>query len=320
MDLSILVPTYNRPDFLIRLLRSLEGAKPADLEWELLVVDNNSAADRFAAIQAALTESSLPARLLSEPTPGKSRALNTAIRAARGRLVAFLDHDVSVHPGYLVGVQEVVRGAGPCRVFGGRVLAPWPSEPPDWIRERGPLSTSFGPIVIHDYGDVSREYDETMRRPVGCNFLCERSLFERHGYFDVRLGPGAAPGLETMGGEESELLKRFQIGGERIRYAPHIVVDHPVDPARTTRAAFRRRYFVSGRSGPYLARRPYPSLFGVPRYLFRRLAGAVSGTVWARLRGDRIRALDHELDVWRFVGAMYEFRRLHRDARRTEAR
>jgi glycosyltransferase involved in cell wall biosynthesis len=106
MDLSILVPTYNRPDFLIRLLRSLEGAKPGDLEWELLVVDNNSAADRFAAIQAALAESPLPARLLSEPTPGKSRALNTAIRAARGRLVAFLDHDVSVHPGYLVGVQE----------------------------------------------------------------------------------------------------------------------------------------------------------------------------------------------------------------------
>jgi glycosyltransferase involved in cell wall biosynthesis len=320
MDLSILVPTYNRPDFLIRLLRSLEATKPCDLEWELLVVDNNSAPDRFTAIEAAIAASSLPARLLSEPTPGKSRALNTAIRAARGRVVAFLDHDVSVHPGYLVGIQDVLRGASPCRVFGGRVLAPWTSEAPDWIRERGPLSTSFGPIVIHDYGDVPREYDETMRRPVGCNFLCERALFERHGYFDVKLGPGAAPGLETMGGEESELLKRFQTGGECIRYAPHIVVDHPVDPARTTRAAFRRRYFVSGRSQPYFARRKYPSLFGIPRFLFRRLAGAVGGTVWARLRGDGMRALDHELDVCRFIGAMYEFRRVHRAGRRTEAR
>jgi glucosyl-dolichyl phosphate glucuronosyltransferase len=320
MDLSILVPTYNRPDFLVRLLRSLEAAKPCDLEWELLIVDNNSAPDRFVAIEAALAGSALPARLLSEPTPGKSRALNTAIRAARGRVVAFLDHDVSVHPDYLIGIQEALRGPSPCRVFGGRVLAPWPSEPPDWIRERGPLSSSFGPIVIHDYGDTPRDYDDTMRRPVGCNFLCERALFERHGYFDVRLGPGAAPGLETMGGEESELLKRFQVGGERIRYAPHIVVDHPVDPARTTRAAFRRRYFVSGRSAPYLARRAFPSIFGIPRYLFRRLAGAVGGTVWARLRGDGMRALDHELDVFRFVGAMYEFRRAHRAARRTEPR
>ncbi len=317
MDVTIIVPTHNRSDLLARLLRSLEIAKPADMEWELLVVDNNSAPRFIPEIEAQVAGSTLSVRLLREPRPGKSRALNTAIRAARGEFVAFLDDDVTVHAGYLVGLQAAIR-RGTHNVFGGRVLPGWPCEPPDWITGGKRLTISRGPIVAHDYGDAAREYDESMRRPIGCNFFCRRSLFERLGYFDERLGPGAGPGL--MGGEESVLLKGFQVGGERILYVPEVTIEHPVDPTRMTRSYFRYRLFTSGRSGPYIARRSFPSFFGVPRFLFRRLAGAVARTVWARLRRDRRSAFDHELEVCRFSGAIYEFYRVHRARGREEGR
>ncbi len=314
MDLTIIVPTHNRPDLLAKLLRSLEMAKPADLEWELLIVDNNSAARFVPEIEAQVAASPLSVRLLQEPRPGKSRALNTAIRAACGEFVAFLDDDVTVHAGYLVGVQTAIR-RGTYNVFGGRVLPGWPCEPPDWITGGKPLTISRGPIVAHDYGEAAREYDQSMRRPIGCNFFCRRSLFERLGFFDARLGPGAGPGL--MGGEESVLLKSFQAGGEPILYVPEVTIEHPVDPTRMTRSYFRYRLFTSGRSAPYIAKRSFPSVFGIPRFLFRRLAGAIAGTVWARLRRDGRSAFDHELEVCRFSGAIYEFRRVNR-ARRLE--
>jgi glycosyltransferase involved in cell wall biosynthesis len=317
VDLTIIVPTHNRPDLLAQLLRSLEVAKPAAVKWELLVVDNNSALRFVPELEALVTGSPLSARLLHEPRPGKSRALNTAIRAARGEFLAFLDDDVTVHAGYLVGLQAAIR-RGTHNVFGGRVLPAWPYEPPDWITGGKPLTISRGPIVAHDYGDTSREYDGSMRRPIGCNFFCRQSLFERLGYFDEHLGPGAGPGL--MGGEESVLLKGFQVAGERILYVPEVTVEHPVDPARMTRKYFRYRLFTSGRSGPYIAKRSFPTVFGVPRFLFRRLAGAVIRTAYAWVRGDRRGAFDHELEVCRFSGAIYEFRRVHRVRRREESR
>jgi GT2 family glycosyltransferase len=312
MNLTLIVPTHNRPDLLARLLRSLEAAKPVDMEWDLLVVDNNSAPRFVPELETQVAGSPLPVRLLHEPRPGKSRALNTAIRAARGEFVAFLDDDVTVHGGYLVGLEAAIR-RGTNNVFGGRVLPIWPYEPPDWITGGKPLTVSRGPIVAHDYGDTPHEYDETMRRPIGCNFFCRRSLFERLGYFDERLGPGASSGL--MGGEESVLLKRFQDFGERILYVPEVTIEHPVDPARMTRSSFRLRLFASGRSGPYIAKESFPSVFGVPRFFFRRLASAVAGTVWARLRGDWRSAFDHELEICRFSGAIYESRRMQRARR-----
>jgi glucosyl-dolichyl phosphate glucuronosyltransferase len=312
MDVTIIVPTHNRPELLARLLRSLEMAKAADMEWELLVVDNNSGARFVPEIKEQVAGTSLSVRLLHEPRAGKSRALNTAIRAARGEFVAFLDDDVTVHAGYLLGVQGAIRRSTH-NVFGGRVLPGWPYEPPDWITGGKPLTTSRGPIVAHDYGEAAREYDASMRRPIGCNFFCRCSLFERLGYFDERLGPGAGPGL--MGGEESVLLKGFQDSGEQILYVPEVTVEHPVDPARMTRSYFRYRLFMSGRSAPYIAKQSFPSVFGVPRYFFRCLAGEIVRTVGARLRGDWRGAFDHELDVCRFSGAIYECRRIHRARR-----
>ena len=64
MDLTIIFPTHNRPDLLAQLLRSLEVAKPCDLEWELVVVDNNSQPRFVPEIEALIGGAAMPARLL----------------------------------------------------------------------------------------------------------------------------------------------------------------------------------------------------------------------------------------------------------------
>jgi GT2 family glycosyltransferase len=57
----------------------------------------------------------------------------------------------------------------------------------------------------------------------------------RVGFFDERLGPGAA-GHE----EETEISQRLRHAGFRIGYAPSALVYHEVDPARANRARFIR--------------------------------------------------------------------------------
>src|SRR5512145_705718 len=118
MELSLIVPTRNRPDVLRRMLRSLEAAKPLPWQWELLVIDNNSVSELLPQNRDIIKQASLPVRLLCERTPGKSAALNTGIKQAKGKIAAFLDDDIVVHEDYFVGIVEATTKL-PGRAFGG---------------------------------------------------------------------------------------------------------------------------------------------------------------------------------------------------------
>src|SRR5207247_2587275 len=137
-----------------------------------------------------------------ESQSGKTRALNRGLAEATGTFVAFLDHDAVVARDYLVELHKAIR-TQPYNVFGGRVIPIWPSPLPAWITGGRRLQTSWGGVIAHDYGDEPLPYTSGMALPVGCNFICRRSLFDTVGPFNVNLGP--RPGA-AIAGEETELL------------------------------------------------------------------------------------------------------------------
>jgi glycosyltransferase involved in cell wall biosynthesis len=311
VDVSVLIPTYNGRDVLVRLLASLRDAAPAEgLTWEVVVIDNNSPDDTKSAVESFQAGNPLEVNYLFAPEPGKTRALNRGLAEATGTFVAFLDHDVVVAREYLLGLREALRRR-PYNVFGGRVQPIWPSPPPAWVSGGKPLQTSRGGVIVHDYGDEPRPYTSEMRMPIGCNFVCRRSLFDAVGLFNIRLGP--QPGAQ-IAGEETDMLRRFQAHGETIFYAPFIRVFHPVDPARLTKAYFRYRYYCHGVT-VILANPPDPTLprlFGVPRFLYRQFLESAASGLWAVCCGRFYTAFDHQLDLWYVVGAMVESRRIAR--------
>jgi glycosyltransferase involved in cell wall biosynthesis len=311
MDVSVLIPTYNGRELLARLLESLRDAEPADgFDWEIIVIDNNSTDDTKSVVEAFRTGNRLNVTYIFAPEPGKTRALNRGLSEAAGTFVAFLDHDVVVAHDYVTELRNVIRSRS-YNVFGGRVVPTWSAPPPAWVLGGKALQTSRGGVIVHDYGDEPRVYAGDMRLPIGCNFVCRRSLFDEVGLFNINLGP--RPGAQ-IAGEETDLFRRLQAHGEAILYAPSIRVFHPVDPARLTKSYFRYRYFCHGR-GVILVKPPasnLPRLFGVPRFLYRLLLESAGSGLWAVCRGDSYAAFDHQLDMWYAVGAIVESRRAAR--------
>lgn len=92
---SVVIPTYARPDFLARAVESVLGQTLAD--WELLVVDDNPPGSEARAATEELMgryRHDPRIRYLRHPANrGGSAARNTGIRAAEADLVAFLDDD-----------------------------------------------------------------------------------------------------------------------------------------------------------------------------------------------------------------------------------
>jgi glycosyltransferase involved in cell wall biosynthesis len=111
MNLSLVVPTRNRPESCIRLLEALIAQAnnwKFDRELELNVVDDGSdATNRDHLVEALSVYPPNKVRLIVRKVAGgPSAARNTGIRAARGDILAFLDDDCIPQSGFL---DETIR-------------------------------------------------------------------------------------------------------------------------------------------------------------------------------------------------------------------
>lgn len=104
---SVVTAAYNAEAFLERTLRTLLTQTYGD--FESIVVDDGST-DRSAEIVERLALGDPRVRLIRQDNGGVAAALNRGLDAARGELVAFLDHDDLWHPTKLARqVEEIDR-------------------------------------------------------------------------------------------------------------------------------------------------------------------------------------------------------------------
>lgn len=95
MQISVVIPTYRRPDALARTVAALEAETLAPDEFEVIVVDDPVDDDSDAVANAlAVEQRRLRIRHLHRENRGVSAARNTGWRAAQSPLVMFLGDDI----------------------------------------------------------------------------------------------------------------------------------------------------------------------------------------------------------------------------------
>jgi glycosyltransferase involved in cell wall biosynthesis len=195
-EVTIVVPTRNRPGLLGRCLEALAGQ--VDVErLEIVVVDDGS--DDPAAVEAAV-ERAPHARLVRQPRSGPASARNAGVGAARGSIVCFTDDDCEPDPGWAAALAAALRNGAD--VVAGTTSNGLPGNPyavasqlvTEYLTERG-----RGPFAATNNlaaGErVLRElpFDETFR---------------------------------SAGGEDREWCRRVAGRGYRIRESPARVVHY----------------------------------------------------------------------------------------------
>jgi len=118
VEISIIIPTYQRPDCLRRAIGSCLVQQGVGTPYEIIVVDNNPDGSAEAEVAAVAASSAVPVRYIAEPRPGISHARNTALAAAKGRYLAFLDDDQEAEPGWLAAHLAAIRRFDADVVFG----------------------------------------------------------------------------------------------------------------------------------------------------------------------------------------------------------
>ena len=309
MEISVVLATYNRAASLSAALDSFSKLViPADLGWELIVVDNNSADMTSAVVEEFKQSSGLEVKYLLEAQQGKSCALNAGVRQAKGGVIAFTDDDIILHPQWLANLHHVFDDTR-CSAAAGRVVPVWNHPKPDWLEMEDQLA-----IVRFEMGE---EVKEIRVPPLGANCAFRREMFEKHGMFRLDLGPSGSRHSITC--EDTEFGERLIRRGEKTVYCPSAIVYHPVDPARATKKYFLSWYYYNGRSLTRTLGLPSEgtSYFGVPRWLFRGFA--TNAAQWL-FTFDKNTRFHRKLWTYRSLGNIVESHRLSRMRNAVRAR
>jgi GT2 family glycosyltransferase/O-antigen/teichoic acid export membrane protein len=213
---TVAVATRDRPGSLRACLDSvLAGERPPD---ELVVVDN---APERPATAALLGERYPGARVVAEPRPGAARARATALAAARGDIVAFVDDDVVVDRGWLAAIAAAFASTDRVGAV-TTLIEPTELETPAqvWLEQFGGFAK----------GSRRRVFDLAEHRPAdplypyspgiygsGASMAFRADLLRRLGGLDPRL---------SFGGEDLDLFLKVVLSGHRLVYEPAAVARH----------------------------------------------------------------------------------------------
>lgn len=307
VDISVIICSYNRCDRLQTVLHSLGNLKGYPyLNWEIIVVDNNSKDQTKAVVESFIKSGHDNVYYLYESRQGKSYALNTAIEEARGGILAFTDDDVTVHPDWLLELKKIFTSCD-CRGVGGKIIPVFEGDIPSWLRLEPPF---LNPLIAFDLGP---EPCVLTKEPFGANMAFKREVFRIYGLFRTDLGP--VQGNPMGKGEDSEFCSRLFAANEPMMYSSDAIVYHPAEESRLQKKYFESWFFNFGRAS--IARSPvvpssFVKLFGVPRFLYRQLI-----TKWLswQFTFDDHRRFCRKLELLQVVGKIVESYRRHRGQR-----
>lgn len=230
-EVSVIICTHNpRPDYLRRCVAALEAQTLPIDRWELIVIDNASAADQTPRPDLVWHRN---ASLLREDTLGLTPARLRGIREAKGDLIIFVDDDNVLEVDFLSVAQRIAQDKPFLGAWSGQCRPEFEQPPPDWAKRY------FGNLVIREF---DREIWSNLPRlaesmPCGAG-LCLRRDVARHylllhdsGHRPMQLD---RTGTSLMSGGDNDLAACACDINMGVGLLPQLKLTHLIPPERLT--------------------------------------------------------------------------------------
>lgn len=195
--ISVIVATYNRPDALAAVLRSL--SRQSDRSFEVIVADDGSAAATGQVISDWVGKLGVPLRHVWHEDRGFRLAeiRNRAIRASSGAYCVFLDGDCLARPDFVAAHRRIAEPGW--FVTGNRILLSRELtaqilevglEPEkwgfaSWMTQRSRRQVNrFAPLLALRLGFLRKLHPRRWQRARGSNMAFWRTDLEKVDGFD----------------------------------------------------------------------------------------------------------------------------------------
>ena len=232
MTASIIIPTYNRSDVIIRSLETWTTQTLCSDDFEVIVVDNNST-DNSATLIKDFIRNRSNFHYLEELKAGSTNARHAGAKLAQSEVLIFADDDGLFNKECIEEIVNVYQQNTEVAAVAGKIDIAWDTTPPGWI---APYEFMLGRL---DYGkEVLMGTDLYLN---GGLFSIKKSVFEELGGFNPDL-----VGDYLVGDGDTGLVIKLHQQKRLIGWTPYASMQHLqfVDKQGTEKDMGRRFYNV----------------------------------------------------------------------------
>lgn len=135
--ISVVICTHNGSNTIRKVLRNLSRQKLADIEWEILLVDNASTdnVSKIAAEEWENYRNDIELRILNEHQLGKDKALELGFKESKYSYLIICDDDNLLSDTYLRLSYQIMEKDPQIGVLGSRAKPIFECKPPTWINK-----------------------------------------------------------------------------------------------------------------------------------------------------------------------------------------
>ncbi len=298
MHISVIFSTYNRNEILAKTLNSFLSLDIRNLDWEIIAADNADNTETKRIIERF--KDSLPITYLLETKPGKNSALNSALPTAKGELIIFTDDDIIAESDWLIEMWEGAKRWPDYMIFGGRIIANWPSITPSWGKDH-PLNMSL--FALHDPYDKEKPYEVNHILPYGPNMAIRKKIFDQGYKYNPDVGPTNR--ITYKMGSETELLKRLMADGFVPVFLPNCIVGHQIRIEQLSATWLNRRNFRIGFYDASPDDRLDHALLSCAPYLWKQIFQVWMKQIFYKICKRRLTSFELQCLVYRIRGKIY---------------
>jgi glycosyltransferase involved in cell wall biosynthesis len=300
MIISVIICTFNRCSNLPSVLECLAKQRGVeDVEWEVVVVDNNSTDSTRDVVKDLADRLPIRIHYAFEKQQGLNHARNRGIDESRGEIFIYIDDDILVSSGWLAAMYRAVVD-NDADAVGGRIHLDKGIHLPEWVRP-----DMYGFLGYQDLGDKPFRMDGIEQHPFGGNMGFNRRIVDKIGRFNPLLGRKGEGKKrdELFKGAETDLLHRLAKAGGKIYYVPEAVVYHEIKPFQLTKRYFRTIHFNHGYQEAFFDDCKYGrTLHGVPLFVFRQTIRQGAKYIRELISNGRNYAFRQQMTLGYFVG------------------
>ena len=238
LNLSIVICTYNGKHRLPLVFDRLRSQINTDtVQWEVLIVDNNSTdgtADWVIQLQTDWAQDSRLPKIhyLFERSQGTAFARQCGLVAAKGTWVAFLDDDNLPHAEWVSAIEAFTEQHPNVGAFHGQTLGDYEMTPPPNFDRIAPFWAIAGGRKERCY---TTDSNATRKRllPPGAGIVVQRQAWLDS--VPTELNLVGRIGKSMVCGEDIEAMGYLSRAGFEIWYTPQMRIDHRIKADRLTR-------------------------------------------------------------------------------------
>lgn len=255
MFASIIIPTYNKANLIIRSLETLTKQSLPASDFEVIVVDNNSTDNTASKVKGFIAD--LPNfNYVLEPKTGATNARHSGARLAKSDILIFCDDDGLYNDKFIEEVLRVYRQNDSVAAVTGKIDLLWDKKAPEWI---APYEFMLGKL---NYGN-----EIIYRKDLYLNggiFSVKKDIFMKLKGFNPDL-----VGEYLIGDGDTGLVIKLHKAGFLIGYTPFATMQHLqfVDKHGTEKD-LGRRFYNTGISSSYGIFRENRFRFGFSEFQF----------------------------------------------------